>query len=331
MFETGLARDLEDLRPLIDRLAAAKYPHAGALGRWTATRVPRGRNNLVYRLDAGPLSVAVKFTIVDARDRAGREYGAMLAMAQAGLDIAPRPLGLIRDGLQHPAVVETWLAGPVSDEPPTIDGEWEQLVRHLAQIHRVTPESCAVSLPAAVLTMTGTVPGLAAVTAEVECLRPSGVPQEIAGLVRRMTAAPLPDVVGTAQCLCRCDTNIGNFVRFAGGWASVDWEHAGWGDAAFELADLMLHPAHQAVPPSRWLRVAEAYAACHHDEGLLARAEVYEVLLACWWAARFTRMSIGPEPARLSDLHLDPAGVLAGQRRYLVRAHELLDRFARPH
>ncbi len=111
----------------------------------------------------------------------------------------------------------------------------------------------------------------------------------------------------------------------------MDWEYAGWGDAAFELADLMLHPAHEAVPPSRWLRVAEAYAACHDDQGLLARAEVYEVLMACWWAARFTRMGIRPEPDRLSDLHLDPGGALAGQRRYLARAHELLDRFARPH
>lgn len=71
----------------------------------------------------------------------------MLALAQAGLDIAPMPLGLIRDGLQHPAVVETWLTRAVSDEPPTIDGEWEQLVRHLAQIHRITPESCAVGRP----------------------------------------------------------------------------------------------------------------------------------------------------------------------------------------
>lgn len=69
----------------------------------------------------------------------------MLALAQAGLDMAPRPFGLIREGLQHPAVAETWLAGPVSDEPPTMDAEWEQLVRPLAQIHRITPESCAVS------------------------------------------------------------------------------------------------------------------------------------------------------------------------------------------
>jgi hypothetical protein len=226
----------------------------------------------------------------------------MLALAQAGLDIAPMPLGLIRDGLQHPAVVETWLAGPVSHEPPTIDREWEQLVRHLAQTHRVTPESCAVSLPAAVIAMTGTVSGLAVVTAEVERLRPSGVPHDVADLVRRMTAAPLPDVVGTAHCLCS-----------------------------------LRHQYRQLRSVCRWMGVCGLGI-----RGLGRRCVRAGGIDAASRAPRRCRPAVGcawPKPTphamtitdRLPDLRVNRAGALAGQRRSLVRAHELLDGFARSH
>ena len=289
-------------------------------------RVPRGRNNVVYRAGAGTLAVAVKFTTPDARDRAGREHRALLVLARAGLDIAPKPLRLIRDGLPHPAVVGTWLDGAVSDDPPATANEWDHLVRHYAAIHTVTPAGRRADLPMAVMTMTGTASGRALLRAEVERLLPVGVPPEIADLLRLMTAAQLPDLVAPQQCLCRCDTNIGNLVRRDGGWASVDWEYAGWGDAAFELADLISHPAHQAVTRSCWRGVAETYAACHDDEELLERARVYEMLMACWWAVRFTRMITGPEPGRLSGVRLDPDDARTSQRRYLARAHELLDR-----
>lgn len=129
----ALPEDLEDLRPLIDRLASCGYPHTATVGRWKAMRVPRGRNNVVYRAGAGTLAVAVKFTTPDARD-------------------------------------------------------------------------------------------------------------------------------------------------------------------------------------------------CHDDKELLERARAYEVLMACWWAVRFTRMITWPEPGRLSSVRLDPDNARIRQRRYLARAHELLDR-----
>src|SRR5262245_52415910 len=97
-----LPEDSDDLRPLIDRLAACAYPRRGTVGRWKAVRVPRGLNNVVYQARAGMLAVAVKFSARDARDRAGREHRALLLLAEAGLDVAPAPLGLIRGDLPHP-------------------------------------------------------------------------------------------------------------------------------------------------------------------------------------------------------------------------------------
>jgi len=322
----GKPEDFKDLRPLIDRLASCAYPHTATVGRWKAVRVPRGWNNIIYRAHAGTLAVAVKFTTRDARDRAGREHSALMLLAEAGLDVAPKPLGLIRDGLPHPVVISTWLEGVVSDEPPATDGEWEHLARHYAAIHTVAPAGRCADLPAAVMTMTGTASGRAVLQAEVERLCPVGVPPAIADLLRLVNVARLPDLVAPVRRLCRCDTNIGNMVRRERAWASVDWEYAGWGDPAFELADLISHPAHDAVAPSCWRRVAEMYAACHDDEAMLERAHVYELLMACWWAVRFTRMVIGPEPSRLSGSRLDPADARTRQRRYLARTRELLDR-----
>ena len=320
----ALSEDIEDLRPLIDRLASCAYPHTATVGRWQAVRVPRGWNNVVYRARAGRRAVAVKFTTRDSRDRAGRKHKALLVLAEAGLDVAPKPLGLIRDGLPHPVVMSTWLEGVTSDEPPASDEEWDHLVRHYADIHAVAPAGRHADLPVAVMTMTGTASGRALLQAEVQRLLPVGVPATITDLSRLATAARLPDLVAPRCCLCRCDTNVGNLVRRDRAWASVDWEYAGWGDPAFELADLISHPAHEVVAVSRWRRVAEMYAACHDDQELLGRAQVYEALMACWWAVRFTRMIIGPEPGRLSGALLDPAEARRRQQRYLARAHELL-------
>src|SRR5262249_15070875 len=159
----ALPQDIEDLRPLIDRLASCAYPHTATVGRWRAVRVPRGWNNVIYRAGAGTLAVAVKFTTRDARDRAGREHRAPQLLAEAGLDVAPKPLGLIRDGLPHPVAISTWLDGVVSDEPPAAEGEWEHLVRHYAAIHTVTPADRRADLPAAGVTIPGTSSGPALV------------------------------------------------------------------------------------------------------------------------------------------------------------------------
>src|SRR5262249_39777787 len=113
------------------------------------------------------------------------------------------------------------------------------------------------------------------------------------------------------------------------------WEYAGWGDPAFELTDLMLHPAHDAVTPTCWRQVAEMYAACHGDETLLERAHVYEPLMACWWAVRFTRMIVEPDSGRLAGTRLDPASAhqtaaVSGPRPRTIRALSLRERTVWP-
>ncbi|CAA9555924.1 MAG: hypothetical protein AVDCRST_MAG88-1109, partial [uncultured Thermomicrobiales bacterium] len=106
------------LSPLLDHLAATLPEGATTWQGWRVVPVHGGANNRLYRAARAGIELAVKFTVRDARDRAGREYGALLALQRAGLDLAPRPVLIERARYPQPAVVQGWLAGTVTEEPP---------------------------------------------------------------------------------------------------------------------------------------------------------------------------------------------------------------------
>jgi thiamine kinase-like enzyme len=319
---------LEDLQQFLERLASASYPPHDELDGWAANRVPGGQNNVVYRVTgAGAPALAVKFTTPDGRDRAGREHRALRLLEAAGLDVAPRPLALVRRGLPHEAVVATWLDGCVSERPPSDDAGWDLLVTHYAQVHAATAWPACAPAARAVVTMTGTADGRAVVRAGRDLLGGVRPPGDLGRLLDRLERTPLPEVAAPSVCLCRCDSNVANFVRTDDRWRSVDWENAGWGDPAYELADIRTHPTYAAVPGGRWEMVANRYAELHGDPELPGRAAVYEVLNVCWWAVRLTRMlDAEREPSRLSTRRLAADEVRRTHQRYMAWADDVLVR-----
>jgi len=52
--------------------------------RWRIARLTGGANNRLYRATGDKGEFAIKFTLRDARDRAGREYHALAALQRAG-------------------------------------------------------------------------------------------------------------------------------------------------------------------------------------------------------------------------------------------------------
>ncbi|HEU5102450.1 MAG TPA: hypothetical protein VFU22_25680, partial [Roseiflexaceae bacterium] len=136
---------------LLDHLAGAGAQAAGVWRDWQITRVAGAGNNLLYHATGDQLDLAIKFTIRDQRDRAGREYGGLLALRQAGLAIAPAPLWLDRDRYPQPVVVQSWLAGDVLAAPPNGDEEWQQLLNHYLAMHVLTPASTSVALQPALI------------------------------------------------------------------------------------------------------------------------------------------------------------------------------------
>ena len=108
----------------------------------------------------------------------------------------------------------------------------------------------------------------------------------------------------------------------------MDWEYSGWGDPAFEIADLATHSKYDAVPPERWDWVIARYCAAQPDPTVGMRIRVYTQLMLVWWVARFARL-LYEVPRGLDErLVTRPAGWEATARRqyqrYLARADAAL-------
>lgn len=255
---------------------------------WRIAPVGGGANNLLYRAARADADLAVKLTIRDARDRAGREYAALTALRQAGLDLAPEPLWLERERYRQPVVVQGWLDGAVLTAPPRTQADWEALLRHYCAIHTLTPARGA-ALPEATINADSPAACRALVRLQAELLPPAARPPELEALLARFAVWPLPDWSVPPRALCRVDSNWRNFLRRPAAWASVDWENSGWGDPAFEIADLITHPAYRDTPRRRWDWLAEAYARRAADRGGRLRIQTYVAVMRVWWAVRCAR------------------------------------------
>lgn len=277
------------LRPLLDYLARAERRADGRWNIWQIANIDGGRNNRLYRASCALGDLVVKFTIRDPRDRAGREFGALTALRQAGLKIAPAPLLLDRDYYPLPVVVQTWLEGDVVAAVPASDDAWELLLRHLVAVHSVTPEAVDVELPTATINAYNVLEGRQLIREYVIAIPPEEQPDTLRELLRRFETAPLPEWDEKHVSLIRLDHNTLNFVRRPDGWFSVDWENSGWGDPAFDVANLMTHAAYLDVPASCWEWVAERYCALVDDDTASARIWAYYTIMAVWWGVRMAR------------------------------------------
>ncbi len=294
---------------------------------WRLQLIGGGANNMLFRATSSAADLAVKFTIRDGRRRAWREYRALAALQQAGLELAPQPLLFDEDRYLLPVVVQRWVAGPVTAVPPQTDADWESLVAHYAAIHTVTPANVDLSLEEAVINFDSVAAAGTAIQQQVDCIPSSARPASLQRLWRQVMdpggwveAFPFPVPVA----LCRVDANTLNFIRREGGWVSVDWENSGWGDPAFEMVDLMSHPQYLQVPPERWLWVAARYAGVTGDDTAVLRIRAYYPLMLVWWVARLAR-ALYEVPRGLDERLAPRAAVWASQtlanyEHYLARA-----------
>jgi thiamine kinase-like enzyme len=294
---------------------------------WRVARVGGGGNNILYHATNYQHDLAVKLTIRDDRDRAGREYAALLALQRAGLAIAPAPVWLDRQRYAQPVVVQTWLAGDIVSTPPDSDQEWSRLLDHYLVVHCITPATTSVPLQLAVLNMRSAADGLGKIRQQLARIPRPEQPPALRELLRQVEGSRLPEWPAPDLALCRVDPNTLNFVRRAGAWASVDWENSGWGDPVYEIADLMTHPSYAAVPAARWDWLIDAYCARRTDPTASTRIRVYYMLMLIWWAARLARMLY--EVPRGGDQRLAgrPGGWMqdasANYERYLALAQQV--------
>ncbi|WP_420629401.1 phosphotransferase family protein [Candidatus Leptofilum sp.] len=274
------------MRELLDYLAT--WPEDGRYQSHTIQKINGGANNILYKVCGTEGNLAVKFTLRDGRRRAWREFQALQAVQSHGLTTAPEPILLDETSYPQPVVVQSWLAGEVTAVPPQTDADWQKLVQHYVTLSQMTPENMGVALETAVVNFNGIQNGLLQIQQQRARIPPENQPAQLKELVTWVEN--LPQTLPLAQlALCRVDANSLNFIRRPGAWASVDWENSGWGDPAFEIADLATHPQYLDVPAERWDWVANLYAELCGEETAVLRIYTYTTLMLIWWVARLAR------------------------------------------
>jgi len=336
--DNPLFASAESLSVLLAHLASQATEESAASSttwnEWCIRRIDGGWNNRLYRVtsirdDPPTCDVACKYVVPDARDRAGREYGALCALHEAGLDIAPRPILLERERYALPVVVYEWLDGVVDGAPPRSDRDWQCLVEHLVACHALSPEHTSVPLPRCVVYARSADEGRVLVQQQMAHIPPEAQPDDLRDLATCFDATPLPQWDPPPISLCRADHNTLNLIRRPDAWASVDWENSGWSDPALDVAELITHPAYEDVLADRWDWLIDAYCDLARVPQARARIRAYHCVLLVRWVARLARYLYQVPRGLDQRLVAHPNGRLAdlGQRygRYLVRARRALE------
>lgn len=317
------------LIPLIDHLATHTISTDDWEG-WRITRVTGGYNNILYRVTSNNGDFAVKCTRRDERDRAGREYAVLEALQQLGLTIAPVPVWLDREHYPQPVLVQTWLEGEVQVAPPATDDEWRRLLEHFATVHIITPSDVEQPLPNAIIRPTSAQAKQQILETDLARIPPEGQPPALRELVEAVRKAVFPTWPEPSLTLCRSDPNTLNLIRRSGAWASVDWENSGWSDPAFEIADLLAHPAYLTVTPERCTWVIDAYCRLRGDTAMVSCIHACYTLMLVDWAIFFARKlhetSAGdPQRQRLVDRPPEwYASLRPNYERYVELGHAAL-------
>jgi aminoglycoside phosphotransferase (APT) family kinase protein len=204
--------DEQEIRRLLDVLAWGRGQAPGEWQAWQIRSIVGGANNLLYRATSSHADLAIKFTIRDARDRAGREYAALCALERAHLNVAPKHVLLDRSSYPQPVVVQTWIPGEVRQSPPEAESQWQALLQHHLAVHTLTPQRTDFTLPAAVMNADSAASAWRLVIEQVERIPEAKRPESLRGLLHHYGASPSPIGATASVTLCRTDANITNFI-----------------------------------------------------------------------------------------------------------------------
>ena len=279
-------------KPLLDFLAEddSGQQQRSEWRDWQIDPVSGGHNNRLLRASHAELGTfAIKITLRDERNRARREFQTLELLQNAGVNIAPKPLFLDEESYPLPVVVQSWIDGAVCTAPPTADAEWMSLLAHYQTIHEIKPAPSTRHLPNAVLTAYTLAQARALIHRELALIPESAHPQLMDKLWNSVMEYAALDWDDSTISLCRGDANIRNFIEQPEVWFSVDWEYSGWGDPAFEIAELLAHPAYMGLPNARHRWLIDQYCSPAKDDNIQQRIQLYYQHMVVWWCARFAR------------------------------------------
>jgi thiamine kinase-like enzyme len=259
------------------------------IGSWQIMPITGGTNNLLYRAFGPDADIVIKWCIRDTRQRAVREHAALSLLHDAQPGCAPAPIMVDTTRYHQPVVVQSYVPGAVYATPPETDDEWQSLINCLVRIHQVQYRLDTPIQPA-VINAHSVAAARQLIQTQLDAIPFGEHPATLRELIRALEATKIAELPAMPLVLCHVDSNHRNFVRTLDGVVAVDWENSGWGDPAFEIAELIAHPAYMTVSQSRWQWVINTYIrTCADPLAMRQRIETHLRVYRVWWVARFAR------------------------------------------
>lgn len=260
---------------------------------WLLQRVPGGMNGITYRathdLDF-PQPITLKIRKRDERNRAWREFSALEVLSAQDKPIVPKPIALFSkvDSLPGDVVISNWVEGQVLKNLDDASLPlWDSILTTFFRIHSVSYQD-APHLTKAVLPIQSAVDLIDEIERRYARLSDGALGEiskrDIGLLFQDFKKGPfLNDTPAAKTGLITCDTNPTNMILNSGRVWIIDWESSGWGDPAFDVADLLVRPNCMGVPQEMRTWVLARYAELMHDESLPERILMYERLMLIFW------------------------------------------------
>jgi Ser/Thr protein kinase RdoA (MazF antagonist) len=250
------------------------------------SRLEGGRNNAAYACNISDQRACVKVYRANDRNRAEREWHALIALAALKLPEAPTPYRYDPDPAL-PIVVMQLVAGtPLGDRPLT-DRQLTALHHAHARLFEITPSV----LPRVALSAVGTdarqmlrrVEHAYAAHANTDGATPGA--RQALSCWQAWSTSPDPELLTAPRqsVFGRGDPNLRNCLWNGHTLRIIDFEYAGWSDRAHELADLIEHPESRATPDPTWQAFVDRF-----DLPDLERQRLHAArrLLALFWTSR---------------------------------------------
>ena len=180
-----------DLQILLRHLSSSRLSKPEQWQGWHIEPISGGANNLLFRARGKRGDFAVKFAIRDARNRASREYKTLLALQEAGVQLAPAPILIDEHSYKQPVVVQSWLPGKMVQKPPCTDQEWTAWLQYAARMHEFSPDHTGVDLQQCVDNANGSQGYRKVVVLLQQKAREENLPPNILALVDQLSKLPL--------------------------------------------------------------------------------------------------------------------------------------------
>lgn len=297
--------------------------------QWAFTRVYGGMNGIIFHVNNSQSPnkpMAVKIRKRDARQRALREFSALDLLSSAHQQLAPDPIQLVTDNPDFigDVIVMSWVEGDVLDNLSHASRDlWKSVLQTLSQIHAYPQQSIKG------LTKRFPIASTSDLLREIQS-RYDNLPDgqlgemtkaEMGMLLDEFRDEALKTSYHTEQLkLTIYDTNPANMILNNRRVTIVDWENAGWGDPAFDIADLLVRPNCSHLLPSMRDWIVTHYADISQSPEIINRVIQYQRLMLIFWLLLTSRGFMQQTVTRLKGTRqFTSEQTLEQQRHYIQR------------